>query len=228
MFDVRLPNIRWLEERGSMDHILKADPSQEQGLILFYSSSNMTRWSARWHHRPLEEDIRMKDGSRAAVNHGFGTSTAEEQLYYYDRCVRPWAPRALILGGMVGNDYAAGYTASEIIGLQARIFEYARKDFPGIKLYMYKRLPTIKASTPTPAKRSFDKEYDLLQKAYCDSHDDVTFLDVGKFPAFFQEGHVGDYNYPREELFVEDGMHFNQQGYDVYRDFFLQALDDIL
>ena len=228
MFDVRLPNIKWLEERGSMDHMLKADPSKEQGLIMFYGPSNFTRWSAQWKHRPLEEDIRMKDGSRAAVNHGFGTSTVEEQLYYYDRCVRPWAPRALIMGGAVGNDSAAGYTASEILALQARIFEYARKDFPGIKLYMYSRFPSVAGLSAKPAKKSFNKEYDLLQKAYIDSHDDVTFLDFGKFPGFFQEGHVGDYNYPREELFVEDGIHFNQQGYDVYRDFFLQALDDIL
>lgn len=34
MFDVKLPNIKWLEERGSMNHILNADPSQEQGLIM--------------------------------------------------------------------------------------------------------------------------------------------------------------------------------------------------
>ena len=54
------------------------------------------------------------------------------------------------------------------------------------------------------------------------------FLDFAKEPAFFQEGHVGDYDYPRAELFVEDGIHFNQQGYDAYRDFFLKALDDIL
>lgn len=33
-------------------------------------------------HRPMEEDIRMKDGSKAVINHGFSTSTAEEQLYF--------------------------------------------------------------------------------------------------------------------------------------------------
>lgn len=43
MFDVRLPNLRWLEERGSMDSILNADPTNEQGMILFYGSSSFTR-----------------------------------------------------------------------------------------------------------------------------------------------------------------------------------------
>lgn len=64
----------------------------EKGMILFYGSSGLTRWNTRYKHRPLEEDIRMKDGSPAAVNHGFGSSTAEELLYYYPRAVKPWGP----------------------------------------------------------------------------------------------------------------------------------------
>ena len=31
----------------------------------------------------------MKDGSLAVVSHGFGPSTTEERLYYYDRMVHP-------------------------------------------------------------------------------------------------------------------------------------------
>ena len=44
----------------------------ETGKILFYGSSGFTRWKPKYNHRPLEEDIRRKDGSPAAVNHGFG------------------------------------------------------------------------------------------------------------------------------------------------------------
>ena len=56
MFDVKLPNIKWLEERGSMEHILKADPSKEQGLIMLYGPSNFTRWTdKKWGMVPAEE-----------------------------------------------------------------------------------------------------------------------------------------------------------------------------
>jgi len=34
MFDAKLSNIKWLEERGVMDHILSADPTNEQGLCV--------------------------------------------------------------------------------------------------------------------------------------------------------------------------------------------------
>ena len=62
----------------------------EKGKILFYGHSLFTRWgSPKWGYRRMDEDIRMKDGSLAVVNHGFGTSTSEELLYYYDRMVRP-------------------------------------------------------------------------------------------------------------------------------------------
>ena len=47
-------------------------------------------------------------------------------------------------------------------------------------------------------------------------------------PQGFLQGHMGDFNYPREELFVADGVHFNQEGYDIYRDIYLRVLDDIL
>ena len=55
----------------------------------------------------------MKDGSQAIVNHGFGTSSADDLLYYYDRMVRPYAPRALVLATM-GNDVGFGYDAKVI------------------------------------------------------------------------------------------------------------------
>ena len=122
MYDVKIPNLRWLEERGSMDSILNADPTDEQGLILFYGSSGFTRWTPKYQHRPLEEDIRMKDGSLAVVNHGFGTSTSEELLYYYDRMVRPWEPRALVVS-IVHNDRGWGYSPNEILTNLAKLFE---------------------------------------------------------------------------------------------------------
>jgi len=226
MYDVRLENIKWLEERGSMDTVLSADPTNEQGLILFYGPSNFTRWKPYWKHRPLEEDIRMKDGSRAAVNHGFGTSSAEELLYYYPRLVRPWNPRALVL--TTGNNWGYGYTASEVAFLMFRIFEWARRDFPGIRLYTEVGKPSPNRKKSSNATKSTTKEYEQIIRAYAAAHDDVTLIDHAKIPDFFEEGHMGDYEYPREELFVEDGVHYNQDGYDVYRDIYLRVLDDLL
>ena len=225
MYDVRLPNIDWLRQRGSLDKFLAADPAAEQNLIMFYGDSSFTRWAPYRGHRPLEEDIRRKDGSRAAVNHGFGTSTAEELLYYYDLIVKPWAPRALVVQAY-GNDMGAGYSAGEVMFLESRLLDWARHDFPGIRLYLCNKRPL---ATERPARRkSTDAEYNELVRAYCLRHEDTTLVDHTTCAKLFEEGCQGDYDRPDRTLFVEDNVHYNQAGYDVYRDFFLQVLDDIL
>ena len=227
MYDVKLPNIDWLGQRGDLDRMFATDPSTEQGLILFYGASNFTRWSTRWKHRALEDDIRRKDGSRACVNHGFGTSTAEELLYYYPRLVKPWKPRAMVLSCGMGNSGSAGYTAPEVMMLTARVLDWARHDFPGIRLYLYLFHPSP-SSNAEARRKSGGLELNGMMERYCRRHEDVILADARTYPAFWQEGHMGDYDYPRPELYVEDGVHFNQAGYDVYRDYFLQLLDDIL
>ena len=63
----------------------------ETGKILFYGDSLFTRCSfitkAGADNPRLVDEVRMKDGSQACINHGFGTSSADDLLYYYDRLV---------------------------------------------------------------------------------------------------------------------------------------------
>ena len=229
MYDVKIPNLRWLEEKGKIKH-LNDDPTNEQGMILFYGPSNFGRWSrntiAIRDHRPLEEDIRMKDGSQACLNHAFGTSSVEELLYYYPRLVRPWNPRALVLS--TGNNWTYGYNAGEVCFMLFRILEWARRDFPGIKLFLEVGIPHPKMREATLAKKNIVKEYQQMIRSYAATRGDVTLIDHAEIPDLWQEGHMGDYDYPRDELFVADGVHFNQDGYDVYRDVYLRVLDDLL
>ena len=225
MYDVRLPNIDWLGKRGDTDYMFEADPATQQGRILFYGDSAFTRWQRRegcWHE--LEEDILGKDGSQAALNHGFGTSTAEELLYYYPKLVRPWNPRALVVQAY-GNDRGAGYSADEIMFLHARLLDWARHDVPGIRLYLCDKRPTGKERTPDA--RSCDAEYNELCRDYCLRHDDTTLVRHADCAALFEPGHQGDYDHPAD-LFVPDRVHYNKEGYQIYRDFFLKILDDIL
>lgn len=209
-----------------------------KGRIMFYGHSLFTRWGGvGWGDkiRPVTQDIRMKDGSEAVVNHGFGTSTTEERLYYYDRMVRPWEPRALVLATW-GNDSMYGYSPEQSIHATAQLLEWARTDFPGIKLYLVETHPLAK-SKHDPAAKLPDKWNNGLRertairemlKIYADSHEDTTLITLWDKPELFEEGHVGDYRYVREDLFMEDMVHPNQAGYDVLGPIFREALDEIL
>ena len=136
--DIRIPNLCRLEKYVT-DYEQQSDPT---GKIVFYGDSAFTRWSTKWGVRPLEEVVRMKDGSQAVVNRGFGTSTAEEQLYYYPRMIKPLAPRALVVQALC-NDRDLNYSPAEILFLQARLFDYARHDFPGIGIFAFNARPLM-------------------------------------------------------------------------------------
>lgn len=199
----------------------------EKNQILFYGSSGFTRWSAKYDRRPLEEDIRSKDGTPAAVNHGFGGSTIEEGLYYYHRMVRPWEPRAIVLR-FYPNDVSRGYTPMEIVCLLAQFCNWARADFPGVKLYLCDAMPH-KRFVNNGLWQRFAKQFNKLLKEYCDANADCTYVCQSAWPGFYHDpADAGDYSKIRQDIWIEDEMHFTQEGYDIYRDLFLNALDEIL
>lgn len=199
----------------------------EKGRILFIGSSGFTRWQKSWGNPSLEDDIRAKDGSVVALNHGFGGSTAEEVLYYYDRLVKPYEPRAIVLR-VYPNDRGFGYTPEEILELIIKILDKARADFNGVKLYICDA-PMFKKNIGNVDSRDNALRFNSILLDYCNSHDDCTYICHSSFPEFFEAGEdIGDYFKVRQDIFIEDNLHFNSEGYKIYKNMFLQALDDIL
>ena len=73
-----------LEVKRFEDRIVKHEAYPvEEGMILFYGHSLFTRCSniTNFKENPnIEESVRMKDGSKAIINHAFGTSSADDLL----------------------------------------------------------------------------------------------------------------------------------------------------
>ena len=206
----------------------------EKGKILFYGHSLFTRWgSPKWGYRRMDEDIRMKDGSLAVVNHGFGTSTSEEMLYYYDRMVRPWEPRALVVASF-GNDGMYGYSPEETMNAISRMLHWARTDFPGIKLFLLEPHPTPKGKhSDLPDKWNNGKhkreKYIEMLHIYAQTHEDTKVIELWNQPELFETPEdVGDFHKVRDDIFVEDKVHPNQAGYDIFGKILRQALDELL
>lgn len=198
----------------------------EEGKIMFYGSSLLTRWSEKWKHTNLEDDIRAKDGSKIAVNHGFGGSCVEEQLYYYNRLVKPWKPKALVFSGFL-NDSWRGYTVPEIIFLFNRLFDYARHDMPGIHLYLTDIHPCEKhIGKPVTYWTHYHNELQAYVEEYCRKHEDTTLISWLQCPYFFENPEdIGQWDKMRTDFFVEDGVHYTQEGYDLTKKFLLEALE---
>lgn len=206
----------------------------EKGKIVFYGHSLFTRWgSPTWGYRRLDQDIRNKDGSLACVNHGFGTSTSEEMLYYYDRMVRPWEPKGLVMVSLP-NDGMYGMSVEQTLSNIFKICHWARTDFPGIKIYLVETHPyPLLTRSALPDKWNAGlhrtRRYNQALALYAQTHEDTEVITLWDRPQLFETPEeVGNPHKIREELFVEDGVHPNQAGYDVLGPIFREALDEIL
>ena len=182
-----------------------------KGQIVFYGPSNFTRWRReKWGNTPLREAVLGASGAECCINRGFGSSCPEHHLYYYSRAVRPLEPKVLVYSPGLGNATAFGYTADEVFELVQRVITYAITDFPDLRVYIL-GLP----------KRSLDtaegKYFNGLLCGFCETNPNCKFLRLASYAPL---------NDP--SLIAADGVHFNNQGYLVYADYFREALKDEL
>lgn len=230
MYDISM-KLNWLEKSV----VAYEQEPIEKGKILFYGHSLFTRWgNPTWGYRRLDEDIRMKDGSLACVNHGFGTSTSEELLYYYPRLVRPWEPRALVISTLA-NDGMYGLDLEDSIRNYCKICAWARTDFPGIKIYFVEDHPrpsgkdTSKRDAWNSGKQRRERFHRWLRSYVSDHSEDTRLIELWNQPELFETPEdVGDFRKVRDDIFVEDQVHPNQAGYDILKKIFLEALDELL
>ncbi|MGI6562302.1 MAG: GDSL-type esterase/lipase family protein [Clostridia bacterium] len=193
----------------------------QKGKILFYGDSCFRRWNAANGNTPLEEAI------PGTLNHGFGSATTEEMLYYYPRAVRPYEPKIMVIKSF-GNDMIFGYTPEEVLDLQQRLIAYARTDFPDVRFFMMAPLYNYGNYPKFP---NFNKDrlvYDQMLKEYVDKQEDMTFVRVMDDARFTVDGKTGPDAIIRRELFIDDGIHFNKDGYDLFADFWKKILGDLV
>ena len=187
---------------------------QYQDQIVFYGPSYFTRWSTRYGMTPLREMILGSSGAPCAVNRGFGSSCPEHQLYYYPRLIRPLTPRVLVYAPTFGNGKAFGYTLDESWELAQRVLAYTMADFPECRIYLCGAHPVRDLSDEDRADQIY---WDKLLREFAEANDNCTFADLLAYPPLL-----------RKDIFVADGVHFNEEGYRIYADFFRMVLKDEL
>ena len=185
-----------------------------KGQIVCYGPSNFTRWSAKWGNTPIAQVLLGKSGKPCVINRGFGSSCAEHQLYYYHRMVKPLEPKVLVYA-CAGNGASWGYTDEELWELAQRVIAYARTDFPEIRIYLCGPKRNLNTSEEAYLQR---KKVCGWLKNYAESTPNCFYIDTLDHP----------YIAGRTDIFVEDGIHFNHEGYRLYAKIFQEALAEEL
>jgi lysophospholipase L1-like esterase len=183
---------RWQKAIAAFKEADKSDPPPP-GAILFLGSSTIVRW------KTLAQDF----PEHKVINRGFGGSNISDSVFYADRIVIPYRPRLIVLRAG-GNDIHAGKTPEQVAVDFKAFVEKVRAKLPEVRIaYM-----PINASPSRWANAEREKKANQLIKEYIASGKNLDYIDAA-------DATLGPDGKPREDLFVKDRLHFNEEGYKI-------------
>lgn len=184
--------LKWGEAVSKIEE--RDDVETEKGKIIFYGSSSIRKW------KTLHEDM----DPLQVLNHGFGGATVNDCVYYADRLILPYEPKAIVFYAGT-NDIGYGFTSEVAYDRTMDFFDYIHEELPETKIYYVEQ-------TRQPDRDEYwedMKELNSRVKKYAKSDDLVTFIETS-------ETLNTEYDEAREEYFLEDGLHFTAAGYEAW------------
>ncbi|CAF0723417.1 unnamed protein product [Adineta ricciae] len=164
--------------------------------IVFYGSSSIRFWST------LTDDFAHTKTN--LINRGFGGSTLKQCLQQFKRVILPLEPRILIVYAGE-NDIAIGETPANIHVMFRQLISVIRRFYP--------TLPVAYISVkPSPSK--LDKFSQINLTNHLIREDIRNMYNVHYIDVFSEM--LTDDGKPRKELFLQDDLHMNEQGYAIW------------
>lgn len=181
---------RWEKEIAEFEAADKRNPPPKGG-ILFIGSSTIRRWST------LAQDF----SGHTVINRGFGGSEIVDATHFADRIIFPYEPKQVFLRAG-GNDIHGGRLPAEVA-----------VDFAEFVRVVHARLPKAEivyiGVSPAPARWGETDKYRELNRRIRKmalGMPRVSFVDTFDV-SLTPEGRA------RAEVFVDDRLHFNSEGY---------------
>lgn len=182
----------------------KQSQTKQKGSVLFYGASNFRLW------KNMETDL----APYPIINHGFGGSTDADLIKYADRLLYPFEPSVVFIQ-TGSNDFASGMSMEAVIENKKKMYSLFREKLPEATF-------VVMSSLPLPGRAGLWEPSDTLNaflKEYCDQKDNMVFVDATD--AMMPNG---DFH---AEYFIEDGIHLNPQGQQVWAGIILPVLSEI-
>ncbi|MEW4486775.1 SGNH/GDSL hydrolase family protein [Thalassoglobus sp. JC818] len=166
---------------------------KDKGQILFIGSSSIKRWK-------LDDSFPELD----ALNRGFGGSQVADSVHFFDRAVKPYQPRQIVMYAG-DNDLAKEKTPQQIADDFEEFLTKVEKALPGTRVTFIAVKPSLKRWNLINKVR----ETNSIIRGMAEDSEHLTFVDVDA-PMLGKDGT------PREELFVDDGLHLSDAGYELW------------
>ena len=190
---------QWSKDDAFIDEInefkkLDKENFPGKGKILFTGSSSIRFWDS------LNEDMKPLE----VLNRGFGGAQISHVIYHFEDIVKPYNPKAIVF--FCGtNDLAALKTPEETFADFNLFFSKVKKELPETRLIVIGVKPTIAREYLIAEEKEFN---DLIYKL-ATKEESLNYVSVWD-SMLTAEGKADP------SLFVDDGLHFNSKGYEIW------------
>lgn len=184
----------WQPEFDNFDKIDSISPPQQKGTILFTGSSSIRFWP----------DPQGDFNNKLILNRGFGGSQIQDLIDNFDRIIVRYKPATIVIYSG-DNDIAADKSAEQVFGDFCQLYGMIKAIMPQTEVGFIAIKPSI---ARWGLALEMQKANNLINQ-YIEGKDDAWFVDVYSIM-------IGVDGKPKEELFIEDGLHMSPQGYALW------------
>tara|TARA_Y100001970_G_scaffold158998_1_gene194446 strand:- start:67827 stop:68597 length:771 start_codon:yes stop_codon:yes gene_type:complete len=171
---------------------LSSPPKENQ--VLFVGSSSIRFWKS------LKEDMHPIK----VLNRGFGGAHINHVNYHFDQVVKPYKPSGIVF--FCGtNDLTALKSASEVMQDFSSFYSRVKSELPGVKVFVI----GIKPSIAREYLKLKEIQVNRMIEELASKEDNLEFIDVWD-SMLLPNGKANP------NLFVDDGLHLNENGYKLW------------
>jgi lysophospholipase L1-like esterase len=193
----------WAKEMAEFAAADAEHPTAPGGVV-FVGSSSIRLWD-------LEKSFDGMDPM--PLNRGFGGSVMSDTVRNAELLVLKHKPRLVVVYAG-DNDIANGKTAEQVASDFAEFVEIVQRELPDTRIACIAIKPSL--SRWKLADKMQDANARIAKQ--CEENEQLTFIDVWQ-PMLDAEGK------PRGELFREDGLHLNDEGYELWTSIVKPVID---
>ena len=199
---IALPPAQAQEEKPPFWEDIQAYKQQDsvqmppKDAILFVGSSSFRMW----------DDMQEMFPKHTVINRGFGGSNLLDLKYYLNDIVFPYQPKQIVIYSGE-NDLAGGtLQAPEVLARFQDVFQSIRERMP--------QVPIVYVSIkPSPSRWQYKpvmEESNRLIRTYLKEQPKTKYVDV--FSLMLNKSRK-----PKPEIFLEDSLHMNNKGYQIWQ-----------
>jgi len=182
----------WKDEINAFDSLNGDSPSQ--GGILFTGSSSIKFW----------KDPAKDFDNPNILNRGFGGSQIIDLIENFDQVILKYHPKKIVIYSG-DNDVQNGKSAEIVFGDFCTLYGMIKAKLPKTKVSYI----AIKPSLNRWSKVLEMKKTNTMINEYLNTKSNGNFIDI--FSPM-----IGEDGKPLEKLFVKDGLHLSDEGYQLW------------